>query len=286
MPVTLSEFVKDAVARLGACYPLEEARAVVLALYSDVLDLPSYTHMIEPSYILDGDVYSRLNDCLRRLEGMEPLQYVTGKSCFYGHVFNVNPSVLIPRPETEELCRHALEHASDSHGFRVLDMCTGSGCIAWTMSHALRRAKVFGCDFSDEALKTAASQDLDAPSPVFFKMDLLNDVFPVTGGFDLMLSNPPYVTDSEKGLMSSNVLDYEPASALFVSDEDPLVFYKAIVSLAAEHLNEGGTGIVEINERFGARCLELFISNGFCNSRIIKDLNDKDRFCLFSRGRY
>ena len=127
---------------------------------------------------------------------------------------------------------------------------------------------------------------MDAPSPVFFKMDLLNDVFPVTGGFDLILSNPPYVTDSEKELMSSNVLDYEPASALFVSDEDPLVFYKAIISLAAEHMNEGGTGIVEINERFGARCLELFISNGFCNSRIIKDLNDKDRFCLFSRGRY
>ncbi len=286
MPVTLSGFVKDAVARLRACYPLEEARAVVLGLYSDVLDLPSYTHVIEPSYILDGDVHSRLNDCLRRLEGMEPLQYVTGKSRFYGHVFNVNPSVLIPRPETEELCRHALEHASDSHGFRVLDLCTGSGCIAWTMSHALRHAKVFGCDFFDEALKTAASQDLDAPSPVFFKMDLLNDVFPVTGGFDLILSNPPYVTDSEKELMSSNVLDYEPASALFVSDEDPLVFYKAIISLAAEHMNEGGTGIVEINERFGARCLELFISNGFCNSRIIKDLNDKDRFCLFSRGRY
>ena len=207
----------------------------------------------------------------------------------------VDKAVLIPRQETEELCRLALDSfrtsGNRSHGagdlqgggLRILDICTGSGCIAWAMSANLPGAAVFGCDISYPALEVASSQKVGVRCPVFFQNDILSGDFPLTGDFDAILSNPPYVTSSEKRLMSRNVLDYEPHSALFVTDEDPLVFYRALAGMASAHLKPEGFGIVEINEAFGDGCRGLFMDYGFSNSVIIKDLNGKDRFCRFSR---
>ena len=232
---------------------------------------------------------------MRRLENMEPLQYVAGKAYFYGMELYVDKAVLIPRQETEELCRLALDSfpssGNRSHGagdlpgsgLRILDVCTGSGCIAWAMSANLPGAAVFGCDISYPALEVASSQKVGVRCPVFFQNDILSGDFPLTGDFDAILSNPPYVTSSEKRLMSRNVLDYEPHSALFVTDEDPLVFYRALAGIASAHLKPEGFGIVEINEAFGDGCRGLFMDYGFSNSVIIKDLNGKDRFCRFSR---
>lgn len=295
MPLTLSRFVRDAVSRLEKCYSGDEARSIVLGLCGDFLGTERFEHVINPDYPISVENEARLEEAMRRLENMEPLQYVTGKAYFYGMELYVDKAVLIPRQETEELCRLALDSfqtsGNRSHGagnlpgsgLRILDVCTGSGCIAWAMSANLPGAAVFGCDISYPALEIASSQKTGARCPVFFQNDILSGDFPVTDDFDAILSNPPYVTSSEKRLMSRNVLDYEPHSALFVTDEDPLVFYRALAGLASAHLKPEGFGIVEINEAFGDGCRGLFMDYGFSNSVIIKDLNGKDRFCRFSR---
>lgn len=295
MPLTLSRFVRDAVSRLEKCYSGDEARSIVLGLCGDFLGTERFEHVTNPDYPISVDNEARLEAAMRRLENMEPLQYVTGKAYFYGMELYVDKAVLIPRQETEELCRLALDSfpgsGNRSHGagnlpgsgLRILDVCTGSGCIAWAMSANLPGAAVFGCDISYPALEVASSQKTGARCPVFFQNDILSGDFPVTGDFDAILSNPPYVTSSEKRLMSRNVLDYEPHSALFVTDEDPLVFYRALAGMASAHLKPEGFGIVEINEAFGDGCRGLFMDYGFSNSVIIKDLNGKDRFCRFSR---
>lgn len=295
MPLTLSRFVRDAVSRLEKCYSGDEARSIVLGLCGDFLGTERFEHVINPDYTISVENEARLEAAMRRLENMEPLQYVAGKAYFYGMELYVDKAVLIPRQETEELCRLALDSfpssGNRSHGagdlpgsgLRILDVCTGSGCIAWAMSANLPGAAVFGCDISYPALEVASSQKTGARCPVFFQNDILSGDFPVTGDFDAILSNPPYVTSSEKRLMSRNVLDYEPHSALFVTDEDPLVFYRALAGMASAHLKPEGFGIVEINEAFGDGCRGLFMDYGFLNSVIIKDLNGKDRFCRFSR---
>lgn len=295
MPLTLSRFVRDAVSRLEKCYSGDEARSIVLGLCGDFLGTERFEHVINPDYPISMKDEARLEEAMRRLENMEPLQYVTGKACFYGMELYVDKAVLIPRQETEELCRLALDSfrtsGNRSHGagdlqgggLRILDICTGSGCIAWAMSANLPGAAVFGCDISYPALEVASSQKVGVRCPVFFQNDILSGDFPVTDDFDAILSNPPYVTSSEKRLMSRNVLDYEPHSALFVTDEDPLVFYRALAGIASAHLKPEGFGIVEINEAFGDGCRGLFMDYGFLNSIIIKDLNGKDRFCRFSR---
>ena len=321
MPLTLSRFVRDAVSRLEKCYSGDEARSIVLGLCGDFLGTERFEHVINPDYTISVENEARLEAAMRRLENMEPLQYVAGKAYFYGMELYVDKAVLIPRQETEELCRLALDSfpssGNRSHGagdlpgsglrildvctgsgciawamsanlpgaavFGFLDVCTGSGCIAWAMSANLPGAAVFGCDISYPALEVASSQKTGARCPVFFQNDILSGDFPVTGDFDAILSNPPYVTSSEKRLMSRNVLDYEPHSALFVTDEDPLVFYRALAGMASAHLKPEGFGIVEINEAFGDGCRGLFMDYGFSNSVIIKDLNGKDRFCRFSR---
>ena len=295
MPLTLSRFVRDAVSRLEKCYSGDEARSIVLGLCGDFLGTERFEHVINPDYPISMENETRLEEAMRRLENMEPLQYVAGKAYFYGMELYVDKAVLIPRQETEELCRLALDSfpssGNRSHGagdlpgsgLRILDVCTGSGCIAWAMSANLPGAAVFGCDISYPALEVASSQKVGVRCPVFFQNDILSGDFPLTGDFDAILSNPPYVTSSEKRLMSRNVLDYEPHSALFVTDEDPLVFYRALAGIASAHLKPEGFGIVEINEAFGDGCRGLFMDYGFSNSVIIKDLNGKDRFCRFSR---
>jgi release factor glutamine methyltransferase len=225
-----------------------------------------------------------------RLAGGEPLQYVTGKAYFYGREFHVTSDTLIPRPETELLCRMAVDGASKSDSC-VLDLCTGSGCIAWTLALELPKAKVSAADISDGALAVASSQDFleemartGASSPSFIKADVLAGPGLFSGRqYDIILSNPPYVMDKEKALMRSNVLDHEPHLALFVSDTDPLIFYRAVADWAFELLAPDGFGVVEINEALGDETAEVFRSRGFADAVVLKDLYERDRFVRFSR---
>ena len=172
---------------------------------------------------------------------------------------------------------------------RVLDLCTGSGCIAWTMALENPDAEVVAVDISDAALEVASSQDFSdelsrtgAKAPVFVKADVLADV-PFAGQFDIILSNPPYVMDTETALMRTNVLDHEPHLALFVSDDDPLIFYRAVARWASRLLSSSGFGIVEINEALGAETAQVFIDAGFPTAQVLQDFSGRDRFVHFSR---
>ncbi len=224
----------------------------------------------------------------------EPLQYVTGKAYFYGREFDVTPDVLIPRPETEILCREVCNNAGSGTSPRILDLCTGSGCIAWTLALERPGASVTAVDISDGVLAVAGGQSFGdeiastrASDPNFIKADVLagpslpHDCEPLS--FDILVSNPPYVMDSEKALMRTNVLDHEPHLALFVPDSDPLLFYRAIADWASFYLKPGGFAIVEINEALGAETADIYRTAGFTAVRILKDLNDRDRFVSFTR---
>ena len=292
----LKQLINKGVETISAVYPEREAREMVFAYLEHSIGTKRHTHIVEPSYEVSDEHVSLAMSAFARMASGEPLQYVTGCADFYGRVFRVTADVLIPRPETEILCREVL--ACCSAGTCALDLCTGSGCIAWTLAMEMPGAKVTAVDISDGALSVASSQDFadeiartGALPPVFIKADVLArpelpSCLEQSAGaplYDILVSNPPYVMDKEKALMRSNVLDHEPHLALFVSDDDPLVFYRAIVSWAQMFLKPDGYGIVEINEALGPQTADLFRTAGFRDVRIIRDLSDRDRFVSFYR---
>ena len=300
-----------------------------------------------------------LLSCVARLATGEPLQYVLGYEWFYGHKFNVAPGVLIPRPETEELVNKVLEVAVAGTSYnpvkteisfssagtvqrqsfagtvqrplRILDICTGSGCIAWSVAAALPQAEVYACDISWQALQIARSQSIftfggtseqencrifeqtgcGTPARVnFFECDILSPEAEQTilfqcaalekagevngaekagkagmeghlgGMFDIIVSNPPYVCECEKSQMRANVLEHEPHLALFVPDNDPLRFYRAIAQLSGRILNPGGVLLFEINERFGQQTAHLMQELGYTNCQVLQDMFGKERIVL------
>lgn len=276
---------------ISRLYPESEAREMVLAYLCDTLGIRRHTHILDPAYEITREQTDAAVKAFERMASGEPLQYVTGKASFYGRTFHLTPATLIPRPETELLCRLAL-NAAPSKAPRMLDMCTGSGCIAWTMALELPKSDVCAVDLSKGALEVASGQDFaeeisrtGASAPKFIKADVL--AAPPSalsdGSYDLILSNPPYVMDKEKSLMRPNVLEHEPHMALFVPDEDPLLFYRAVASWASYLLAPDGYGIVEINEALGQQTADVFSSAGFARVQVVKDLNDKDRFVTFLR---
>lgn len=292
----LKELIDTGVRSLSVLYADREAREMVFISLEYLTGVRRHTHIIDPGYQVTEEDVARVQNAFTRLASGEPLQYVLGKAFFYGREFAVTPSVLIPRPETELLCRLALDSMKDTSGrhTHVLDLCTGSGCIAWTMALECPDAEVTAVDVSDAALQVAAAQDFaseisvsGAKIPTFIHGDVLDveslmSSVPVRD-FDVILSNPPYVMDSEKTLMRRNVLEHEPHLALFVPDEDPLKFYKAVASISWEILSSSGFGVVEINEALGRETAGLFEAAGFSDVKVIRDLNDKDRFVCFRR---
>ena len=264
---------------------------MVFAFLEHQLGTKRHTHIIEPEYEVSDEAASAALAAFDRMAAGEPLQYVTGVADFYGRRFRVTPDVLIPRPETEILCRNAAFPRTwqDVH---VLDLCTGSGCIAWTLALEMPGAKVTAVDISDGALSVPSSQDFSeetartgALAPSFIKADVLAgpSASGLTDRFDILVSNPPYVMDKEKALMRPKVLDHEPHLALFVSDDDPLIFYRAIADWAHALLKPGGYAIVEINEALGEETARIYSDAGFRSVEIIKDLSDRNRFVSFRR---
>lgn len=290
----LKELILKGTETISSLYHDREAKEMVYAFLEHQLGTKRHTHIVEPMYeVADDQAEGALSAFLRMAAG-EPLQYVTGFADFYGRRFRVTPDVLIPRPETELLCRNVNEPSEHSATIlTILDLCTGSGCIAWTLALEMPGAEVTAVDISDGALEVASSQDFaeetartGALPPVFVKADVLAgpSASGIAGPYDILVSNPPYVMDKEKALMRSNVLDHEPHLALFVSDEDPLVFYRAVADWARTLLKPDGFGIVEINEALGPETSEVFREAGFFRTEIIKDLSDRDRFVRFSRS--
>lgn len=287
----LKQLINIGIATISRLYPERESREMVLVFLEHQIGTGKHTHILDPGYEVSVEVASAAVAAFDRMAGGEPLQYVTGKAFFYGRQFRVTPATLIPRPETELLCRLAVD-VSSKPAPRILDLCTGSGCIAWTLALELPGAAMTAVDLSETALEVASGQDFEneisrtgAHAPRFLQADVLRSPGPDFSprSYDLIVSNPPYVMDREKALMRPNVLEHEPHMALFVSDDDPLVFYRAVASWASRLLSDDGSGIVEINEALGEQTAEVFRSRGFADVKVEKDLNDKDRFVIFKR---
>ena len=281
----LASFIKEASSALESLYPSPEARGMVLILCEERLGVKSYTHVVEPSTQIPDALLPGLRDDLRRLLAGEPLQYVTGTCEFFGRTFRVGPEVLIPRPETEMLVRDAVSAAlQTARAPRILDLCTGSGCIAWSLKKEIPDADVVAVDISEAALSLARKQ-FPGPSPLFVQADVLDSSqdFP-HGMFDLLVSNPPYVLESQKAQMRPNVLRYEPHLALFVPDSDPLVFYRAVARWAQRFLVPGGKGIVEVNDALAAPTARVFEEAGFGCVEQKADFYGRFRFVGFTKN--
>jgi len=277
--------LKEAIEQLknglaGVAEP-EEVQAMIRVVCEDVFNYDPVDVALRQESELPDFAAERIADIIARLHRHEPLQYIVGSARFHGHRFKVTPAVLIPRPETEQLVDLIVDEnpASD---LRVLDMGTGSGCIAISLARALKFAQVDALDVSRDALAVARENAALLKVKVqFFESDMLAPQPP--GRYDIIVSNPPYICWSERESMDRNVKDYEPGQALFVPDNDPLLFYKAIAPYAVQSLERGGRLYLEINQRFGNEVKRLLESSGFDEVRIIEDSYGKVRFAAAIR---
>ena len=257
-------------------YDDAEASSITYLLLEHFFDIHKQDVIVKKPVDLDKDDMGKVAATLKRIKSMEPVQYIIGTADFYGRKFFVNPAVLIPRPETEELVDLVIRE-NPASGLSVLDIGTGSGCIAISLQLHLKDAVVYGLDLSAPALKVAEENALQNHASVhLMEKDILNDVLDLQA-LDLIVSNPPYVRKKESKLMSKNVLKYEPQMALFVPDKDPLVFYKKIIHQAQALLRDKGKLYFEINEAYGQELKEYMEENGFLDVDIFEDFQGKER---------
>ncbi len=292
--MTRKEFVTKATESLAGQYSPGEAKAISVRILSHFLSLSEYEYSVEPNVAIPKPYLVKIQSALEELAAGRPVQYVIGEETFAGRTFHVSEAVLIPRPETEQMCRLIIDEwrKSGYQELRILDACTGSGCIAWTLAAAFPKAQVLAFDVDEDALSVARGQriyldeagrqPLQTP-PVFFKADILEGPPEEIDDIDILVSNPPYVCESEKAYMAPNVLDYEPEKALFVPDSDPLRFYKALAGWAAGTVKTGGKCWFEINEAYGKQSRELFESRGFSDVEVLEDFHGKPRFVTFTK---
>ncbi|MBO4568138.1 MAG: peptide chain release factor N(5)-glutamine methyltransferase [Bacteroidales bacterium] len=270
---------------LEKIYDSDEANALIMILLEHYFGIDRVKMALEPELRLSESELLTLHFAVKELLKNKPIQYVIGETEFCGMRFFVEEGVLIPRPETEELvnklavssCQLAV---NPSPSFRIIDIGTGSGCIAISLAKLLKDSVVTAVDVSEKALEIAKKNaDLNGVDVRFILDDILNPQNPelIDNQYDIIVSNPPYVCESEKSEMRANVLDYEPSSALFVSDNDPLIFYRKILEFAQKTLKPNGQIWFEINEKFGDEMQNLCHEKGFKNVEIIKDFRGKDR---------
>jgi len=262
---------------LGVLYNEQEVKAVADILIKSVLNISKLHQLYDNGFRISETDALKIIDYTARLKTGEPVQYVIGETSFYNCTIRVNRSTLIPRPETEELVDLIIKENKGFDG-NILDLCTGSGCIAIALAVNMPLANVTGMDISEEALEIAhINSDLNKAGVTFLKGDILDQNLMVLPQAGIIVSNPPYVRESEKLLMSGNVLDFEPHQALFVTDSDPLLYYRAILKIADEILLPGGRLYFEINEAMGLNLIRLLTENNYSDAEIVLDLNDKER---------
>ncbi|MFO7824194.1 MAG: peptide chain release factor N(5)-glutamine methyltransferase [Cyclobacterium sp.] len=257
---------------LSSIYPAEEAKSLVFWLFEVFLDCKRKDILMDREL---SDIPREMEAALEKLTTGMPIQYVLGKAPFYGRSFQVSPAVLVPRNETEELVHLIL--ANHSGKLKIVDLGTGSGCIAISLKLEWPEAQLLALDISADALVLARQNAAAMGASLgFIQADMLEDDLPLEK-VDIMVSNPPYVLEKEKKFMHQNVLAHEPHLALFVPDHDPLRFYRDIVRHAGKYLNPGGYLYVEINEAYGAAVSELMSGNGMEAVKVYRDLQDKER---------
>ena len=275
----MKDSMKYIAENLEGLYDKNEIDSFIYLIFNHLLGYGRKEMILMRNEILSTENKERIHEVVERLKVFEPVQYILGETEFYGLRFFVKPGVLIPRNETEELVDLIIKRNKHKK-ISVLDVGTGSGCIPVAVKKYIPESEVWSCDISETALSVAKENAFRNSVEIFFvNFDILsNQTFPVTG-FDIIVSNPPYVTEKEKQLMQPNVLEYEPHEALFVPDNDPLKFYRAIVEKSAVLLKIGGDVYFEINEMFGDDVRKLLESNNF-TAEIVKDINGKDRIVI------
>jgi release factor glutamine methyltransferase len=274
---TVRDLVQYIRSELGELYPENEIRSLTSLIFQKATPLKKNYHLhLYQDITLKPEHYQHIKDITKQLKSGKPIQQILEEAEFYGLSFKITPSVLIPRQETEELVDWIIHDTGDARA-RILDVGTGSGCIAISLAKNLKNARVDALDFSTDILDIARENArLNQVELHFFKADILQDD-PIEEQYNLIVSNPPYVRESEKRWMHTNVLGHEPEKALMVEDDQPLRFYRKIMQYAGENLLPGGTLYFEINEAFGEEMKLLLQENNYRNITLKKDLNQKDR---------
>lgn len=266
------ELFHDLVSKVVLPESREEIHSIIYLLLENQLGWDRKSIMSEKRINLN---LINFDQFVNRVNNQEPIQYILGEAEFYGRKFKVNPSVLIPRPETELLIHEVITAAIKSP--KILDVGTGSGCIAVTLELEISNSNVVGIDISEDALKVAGENAMKNNAKVNFQLGNILQPIADISDLDILVSNPPYITEKERSTMKRNVLDHEPRLALFVSDEDPLLFYKAIAQQGLVSLKQSGLLVVEINEMFGSETANLLSQLGYHAVEIVKDMDGKDR---------
>lgn len=283
---SIRELRRHYAAMLNEIYDPNESNTIVMMLIEHYFSFNRISLALNPDLCLNDDELEKLDHAVSELMTNRPIQYVIGETEFCDMQFEVNGNVLIPRPETEELVSmisSAVKSQQSTDTFNILDIGTGSGCIAISLAKLLRNSEVTAIDISENALEVARRNALSNGVAVdFILSDILSNPH-LTKRFDIIVSNPPYVCESEKKTMRANVLNFEPSTALFVDDNDPLIFYRHIIRFAGNNLNPNGVVWFEVNENFGEETAELCRNNGFGNAAVIKDSSGKDRFVKATR---
>lgn len=262
---------------LNGMYPEQEINALASIIIRTLPHAEKLHQIYDPGQVVDDENIRRITDLIKELKQGRPIQYILGSSEFYNCIFRVTEATLIPRQETEELVDLIIR---ENRGFtgNILDIGTGSGCIAISLAKNIPASSVTGTDISHDALAVARENaSLNNVGVEFIEEDLFNPKRLLTGRQDIIVSNPPYVLLSEKALMNRNVLEHEPHEALFVSDSEPLLYYKSILHTAEKLLQPGGKVYFEINEAMGRNMIRLIETFRYSDIRLFKDINGKDR---------
>ena len=275
---TVEQAVRTIRTALRPLYPAGEVEGFIRIIFRHLLHYEPVDILLRKDTVLPGFIPDKIDKVVEELKKSRPVQYIFNEARFHGHDFYVDGSVLIPRPETEEL----VDIIVDENGLSdlsVLDAGTGSGCIAISLALALKFPEVTAVDISEKALEVARrnAAALNARNIDFVCCDMLD--MPVeVGRYDIIVSNPPYIAESEKAGMDRNVLDYEPSEALFVPDDDPLRFYKALSRFGADALKPGGRLYFEINSRFPAEIKKMLDADGYVDVELLRDMQGLWRF--------
>ncbi|MDE6581076.1 MAG: peptide chain release factor N(5)-glutamine methyltransferase [Duncaniella sp.] len=280
--MTLRETVQQIEKSLSPRYGAGEARAMAGIIMEHLKGYSAVDLVLYGDREVSDFIKGKIDAVVERLLAGEPIQYIIGSTRWHGLTIKVTPDVLIPRPETSELVDLITDRYGDTPDLNVLDLCTGSGCIAIALARSLPFSKVTGVDISDGALAVARDNGKELKVSVnWLKADVLN--LSMTGTYDIIVSNPPYVLASERAEMEAHVLDHEPSLALFVPDDDPLRFYSAILSKAPRLLSESGRIYFEINPLEASSLRDLMVSGGWQDVTVIKDIHGTDRFMTAQR---
>lgn len=286
--MTVEEMMRVARGRLAAEYGMQEAAAMVDEMMLRIKGWDKTATIIHGNETVTDFLKGQVEATVGRLLDGEPIQYIFGKAHFYGMDFNVTPATLIPRPETAQLVDMIVDRYGNDSDLRVLDLGTGSGCIAIALARHLPFPKeVTAVDISEEAIETARRNSNELKVKVDFVRGNMLDTDKMASGpgdkYDIIVSNPPYIAQREAAGMERNVLEHEPATALFVPDDDPLVFYRAIAVIAEKRLDDKGTLFLEINPLFSKELAAMLREHGFQDVDIEKDMQKADRFIIARR---